>query len=55
RGGAGGGGGSGAASGGTSASEDDGGCGCGVPRARVTGAWLGLLAALSLLARRARR
>lgn len=54
-GGAGGGGGSGAASGGTSASEDDGGCGCGVPRARVTGAWLGLLAALSLLARRARR
>jgi len=47
--------GSGGTSGGTTSSEEDGGCGCGVPRAPATGAWLGVLAALGLAFRRKRR
>lgn len=46
---------SGGTSGGTTPADDDGGCGCGVPRAPVTGAWLGVLAALGLRSRRRRR
>lgn len=46
---------SGGTSGGTTPAADDGGCGCGVPRAPVTGAWLGVLAALGLRSRRRRR
>lgn len=45
---------SGGASGGTTPSEDDGGCGCSVPRAPATGAWLSALAALALGWRRRR-
>ncbi|MBK7584391.1 MAG: beta-galactosidase [Myxococcales bacterium] len=43
----------GGATGGTT--DDDGGCGCSVPRAPATGAWLSLLAAASLALRRLRR
>lgn len=46
---------SGGTSGGTTPADDDGGCGCGVPRAPVTSAWLGVLAALGLRSRRRRR
>lgn len=48
-------GGSGGASGSTTPAEDDGGCGCALPRAPKSGAWLGVFAAAALALRRTGR